>query len=140
MTVKFLTIGEVKAVAHALAKELMSWDEPIPDFDTRFPHALESCLATPFIRFKEHDPYPTLEDKGAILFYLMNKNHPFENGNKRIAITALILFLWKNKKWIRVDNRELYNFSKWVAASNPKLKDQTIAAIKKFLELYVVSL
>jgi death on curing protein len=138
MAIQALTIGEVQTIAHTLAKALMSWDEPIPDFETRFPHALESCLATPFVSFKKHRPYPTLEDKAAVLFYLMNKNHPFKNGNKRIAITTFMVFLKKNGKWIKVDNQELYNFAKWVASSNPKLMEQTVAAIKKFLELYII--
>ncbi|OGZ35766.1 MAG: hypothetical protein A2646_03030 [Candidatus Portnoybacteria bacterium RIFCSPHIGHO2_02_FULL_39_12] len=70
----------------------------------------------------------------------MIKNHPFLNGNKRIAMTALFVFLHKNKKWLRVDNRELYNFSKWVAESNPKLRKETIAAIEKFIKTYMINL
>ena len=68
----------------------------------------------------------------------MVKNHPFENGNKRIAMTSLLHFLRKNKKWLQVDNQELYNFARWVAESNPKLKEETIAAIRKFLSTYLV--
>jgi len=36
--------------------------------------------------------YPTLVSKASFLFYLMIKNHPFQNGNKRIAITTLFTF------------------------------------------------
>lgn len=57
----------------------------------------------------------------------------------RIAMTTLFYFLYKNKKWMKVDNQELYNFAKWVAESNPKLKDETILAINKFIKTYVVS-
>ncbi len=64
----------------------------------------------------------------------MIKNHPFQNGKKRIAITTLLVFLAKNEKWIKVDNKEFYNFAKWVAESNPKLKDEVINAIKSFIE------
>ena len=52
-------------------------------------------------------------------------------------MTALFYFLYKNKKWLRVDNQELYNFAKWVAESNAKLKEETIAAIRKFLGTYM---
>ena len=55
-------------------------------------------------------------------------------------MTALFYFLYKNKKWLRVDNQELYNFAKWVAESNPKLKEETIAAIRKFLGTYMENL
>ncbi|MFH0829297.1 MAG: type II toxin-antitoxin system death-on-curing family toxin [Candidatus Kerfeldbacteria bacterium] len=133
-----LTIGEVEYVAHRLAKELMTWDEPIPEFRTRFPNALESCLAVPFQRFSGKRLYSSLIDKAAILFYLMIKNHPFQNGNKRIAVTTLMLFLTKNRKWMRVDNQELFNFAKWVASSNPRLKDVTVKAVQRFLQLYLI--
>ncbi len=73
-----------------------------------------------------------------MLFYFMNKNHPFQNGNKRVAVTTLFTFLDKNKKWLKLDVVELYNFAKWVAASNPRLKDETVQAIKRFLSLFLV--
>lgn len=134
---KNITITEVEYVAHTLARELMRWDEPIPDFESRFPHMLESCLRVPFQTFGGKILYKGLSEKAAILFYLMVKNHPFQNGNKRIAMTTLFYFLYKNRKWLRVDNQELYNFAKWVAESNPKLKAETVAAIKKFLGAYI---
>lgn len=134
---KSVTITEVEYVAYRLAKEHMLWDEPIPDFSSRFPNILESCLATPFQEFGGKKLYKGLIEKAAVLFYLMVKNHPFKNGNKRIAMVSLFYFLSKNKKWIEVDNQELYNFVKWVAASNPKLKEETVAAIRKFLSTYL---
>lgn len=134
-----LTIEEVEYVAHRLARELMAWDEPIPPFKTRFPAILESCLATPFQRFRKRFLYPTFLDRAAILFYLLVKNHPFQNGNKRVAVTTLFVFLDKNGKWLKTDAVELYNLAKWVASSNAKLKAETVQAIKRFLTLYIVS-
>lgn len=137
---KKITLAEVKYLAFRLAKELMSFNEPIPDFPTRFPHVLESCLATPFQQFYKKDAYPDFIAKTAVLFYLMIKNHPFQNGNKRIAMTTLFVFLYKNKKWLKVDNQELYNFAVWVAESPASLKDETIKAVEKFLKTYLVKL
>jgi death-on-curing family protein len=134
-----LTIAEVEYVAHRLAQELLSWHEPIPDFDSRFPGKLEGCLATPFQRFSRTQLYEGVVGKASILFYLMVKNHPFQNGNKRIAMTTVLYFLRKNGKWLRVDQHELYNFAKWVAESNPKLKDETVKAIEKFIKTYLVN-
>ena len=137
---KSLSIVEVEYIAFSLAKEFMEWDEPIPAFGTRFPNVLESCVIVPFQKFDGKNLYKGLIEKAAILFYLMVKNHPFKNGNKRIAMTALLSFLHKNKKWLEVDNQELYNFAKWVAESHPKFKDQTISAIEKFIHAYIVDL
>jgi death-on-curing protein len=137
---KTITLKEVEYIAFKLAREQLSFDEPIPDFSTRFPNVLESCLATPFQSFDRKSLYPTLLAKASMLFYLLIKNHPFQNGNKRIAMTALFVFLYKNEKWVEVDEQELYNFTVWVAQSPPTVKDETVKAIEKFLRKYVVNL
>lgn len=137
---KRINIKEVEYIAFELARKFMAYNEPIPDFSSRFPNTLESCLAMPFQSFGDKSFYKGLIGKGAIIFYLMVKNHPFRNGNKRIAMTTLFYFLHKNKKWLKVDNQELYNFAKWIAESNPKLKDESLRAIEKFIKTYMVDL
>lgn len=137
---KSVSILEIEYVAHRLAKKFMEWDEPIPDFGSRYSNILESCLATPFQTFSRKKLYTGLVGKAAILFYLMIKNHPFKNGNKRIAMVTLFYFLYKNNKWMRVDNMELYNFAKWVASSNPRIKEETVMATNKFIKTYLASL
>lgn len=137
---KVITIKEVEYVAFRLAREMLSYDEPIPDFATRFPNSLESCLAVPFQKFSSKSLYPGLVSKAAILFYLLIKNHPFQNGNKRIAMTTLLVFLYRNKKWIEVDSQELYNFTVWVAQSPRSVKEETVWAIEKFLKTHLVDL
>lgn len=137
---KALTLVEVELVAHRLAQELMRFDEPIPAFSTRSPQILESCLNTPRQRFNKRDLYPGFINKAAIQFYLMIKNHPFQNGNKRMVVTTLLYFLYKQKKWLRVDNQELYNFAKWIAASPPRLQEEVVRAIVKFIKTYLISL
>lgn len=135
-----ITITEVEYVAHALAKELMAWSEPIPDFGTRTPNILESCLIVPFQKFGGKSAYQGLIGKASILFYLLIKNHPFQNGNKRIAVVTLLYFLYKNKRWLQLDNKELYNFAVWVAESNAKVKDAAVQAIQKFINTYIKNL
>lgn len=137
---KTITVKEVEYMAFRLAREMLTFDEPIPDFSTRFPHALESCLAVPFQAFGGKSLYPSLISKAAILFYLLIKNHPFQNGNKRIAMTTLLVFLYRNGKWIEVDTQELYNFTVWVAQSPRTVKDETVKATQKFLKTHLVNL
>jgi len=135
---KHVTVLEVEYLAYSLARQFMTWDEPIPEFGSRFPNILESCLATPFQTFNRKSLYGGLIEKASILFYLMVKNHPFKNGNKRIATTTLLLFLSKNNKWVTVDPAQLYRFAKWVAESDPKVKEAVVAAIEKFLTVYAI--
>ncbi|MEI6238437.1 MAG: type II toxin-antitoxin system death-on-curing family toxin [bacterium] len=135
-SIKKLNIIEIEYVAHRLAQELMHFGEPIPPFDTRYPDKLESCLNSPFQTFHKKSLYQTFETKAAILFYLMIKNHPFQNGNKRIAILTLIYFLVQNGRILKVDNMILYEFSKGVAGSEAKEKDSVVKEIRDFIVMY----
>jgi len=137
---KKLTIKEVEYLSFRLAREIMSFNEPIPDFSTRFPNVLESCLAAPFQTFGGKSLYRSFIAKAGILFYLLIKNHPFQNGNKRIAMTTLFNFFHKNKKWLKADTQELYNFAMWVASSPPQLKEETVKAVEKFIGTHLVNL
>ena len=128
-----LTLAEVEYIAFALAKGKLSFEEPIPPFATRYPNILESCLATPFQRFYGITAYRSLSAKSGILFYLLIKNHPFQNGNKRIAVTTLLVFLHKHKKWLNTTLEELYRITKWVAESDPKNKDFVLMAIEAYI-------
>ena len=140
MTIKAINIKEVEFVAFRLAKDSPSFNEPIPEFETRFPKKLESCLQIPFQTFSKKLLYKGLVGKAAILFYLLIKNHPFQNGNKRIAITALLFFLEKNGKWIKISTKEFYNFAIWVASSPAELKTDTVEAIESFLKNHLINL
>ena len=134
---RIITIADVEYLAFQLAQEHLSFNEPIPDFSTRFPNVLESSVLTPFQTFSSKALYPTLVAKAGFLFYLMIKNHPFQNGNKRIAITTLLMFLFFNDKWLKIHNQELYEFTIWVAQSRSEFKDQVVATIEKFVRLHL---
>jgi len=82
-TMRRITISEIEYLSFRLAAEFLGYDEPIPSFGSRYPNILESCLAVPFQTFNRKNLYRGLVKKAAILFYLLIKNHPFQNGNKR---------------------------------------------------------
>ncbi len=132
-TLKIISVEDVRYLAHVLAQKMLAWDEPIPEFETRYPNVLEACIGTPFQTFDKKYLYKSLDEKAAVLFYCLIKNHPFQNGNKRIAVTSLLVFLHLNKKWLKVDPVQLYNFAKWVAQSPPELRNEVLLAVKKFI-------
>ncbi len=138
MKTKRITVAEVEYTAFSLAKTWMNWNEPIPDFGTRFPNVLESCIETPFGRFNKKDLYRGLLGKASILFYLLIKNHPFQNGNKRIAVMSLLYFLSENGKWLEISNVDLYNFAKGVAKSKPESREKVLKLIQSTLKKYLV--
>jgi len=134
-----VTLADVEALAVELARATMQWGEPIPDFNTRYPGILESCLAAAFQTYAKRELYPGLIDKAAMIFYQMIKNHPFINGNERIAVTTLLVFLYMNGGWLRVTNDELYRFAVWVAESAPVARAGVVVATRDFLKKNTVA-
>lgn len=111
------------------AREQLTYKEPIPDFSTRNSALLESALGSPKQAFGGNLLYSNLVDQASILFYSLIKNHPFKNGNKRIAVMALLVFLALNKKWLSVSPKNLYELAVHVAETDPKLKDEILMIV-----------
>ena len=51
-----------------------------------------------------------------MLHYGLNKNHPYVDGNKRLAVTAMEAFLWMNRVHLLATDDELEQFALDVAA------------------------
>lgn len=56
----------------------------------------DSALAVPRAAFGDHEAFPTLIEKAAILVERLARNHPLPDGNKRCAFLALERFLATN--------------------------------------------
>lgn len=68
---------------------------------------LESALSAPFQTFGGKDIYPTLLQKAARLGCSLVSNHPFVDGNKRIGVHAMLVFLALNGIEIECTQAEL---------------------------------
>lgn len=62
----------------------------------RDPGALESAVAQPRATFDGVDLYPGLVEKAAALCFSLVQNHPFVDGNKRVAHAAMETLLLLN--------------------------------------------
>ena len=131
---KFLTLDHIERICFEYAKSELAHDEPIPPFSSRFPGKLESALASPQRTFGNKSLYPTLERQAAILFYELAKLHPFQNGNKRIATVALLVFISLNNSWLKTSWRELYDIAVLVAASDSQNRDGMISLLDEFIK------
>ena len=69
---------------------------------------LDSALENPFQSFGGEELYPTLQAKAARLGYGLIKNHCMIDGNKRIGIHAMLVFLAINGIEIDYTQKELY--------------------------------
>ena len=59
--------------------------------------------------------YRTLPEKAGVLHYALNKNHPFADGNKRFALTAMEVFLLVNRAVLVASAEEAEGFALGVA-------------------------
>ena len=71
---------------------------------------LDMSVNSPYHTFDGNDLYPTLVEKAAHLAFSLIKNHPFIDGNKRIGVTVMIIFLRSNGVKFECTNEELADF------------------------------
>ncbi len=76
-------------------------------FDVMSTNGLQSALAAPRQAVFGHEVHSGLINKAAILFSRLIRNHPFYDGNKRIAAEALRLFLQRNQVELIASEAEL---------------------------------
>jgi death on curing protein len=72
--------------------------------------ALEASLARPYATFDQKELYPTTIDKASAVFESVIINHPFVDGNKRIAYVLMRILLMADKLDIVASQNEKYTF------------------------------
>lgn len=77
--------------------------------------------------------YKSVEEKAANLFYMVIKDHPFSDGNKRIGSFLFLLYIQLNKLPLKIDNIGLTSLALLIAESDPKQKDLLIRLIINLL-------
>ena len=99
---RYLTLGEVVEI-HGRLLGQSGGSSGIRDLGL-----LQSALAQPQVSFGSQDLHPTLTDKAAALGLSIAGNHPFVDGNKRVAHAAIEAFLGLNGHAIEasVDEQE----------------------------------
>ncbi len=90
--------------------------------------------------FDGKELYPTLEEKAAMLLYLIVKNHSFADGNKRIGASCFLYFMNRNGILYNdgvpiIDNSTLFALTLLIAESNPAemeiIKQVVISVLNK---------
>lgn len=71
---------------------------------------LESAVARPQATIEGDDLYPSVLEKAAVLLHSLVLNHPFQDGNKRTAFTALGLILHYNGMVLEGSRTDAENF------------------------------
>ena len=77
--------------------------------------SFKSSIGQIYQTFGAEELYPSVEEKAAMLLYLVTKNHSFSDGNKRIAATLFLWFLNNNGILYREDGSKRLTDSTLVA-------------------------
>lgn len=135
-----LKYQESKKIIENIKSNLQSKNEASDIFGREIESRLEAVISNLYQTYGKEELYSSLEEKSAHLLYLIIKDHPFSDGNKRIASFLFIYFLDRNNYLHKrtgekkINDNALTTLALLVAESNPKEKQQIIALITQLLK------
>ncbi len=97
--------------------------------------SFKSSIGQIYQTFGGIDLYPSVEEKAAMLLYLVTKNHSFSDGNKRIAATLFLWFLngngilYNEDGSKRIADNTLVALTLMIAESRTEEKDTMVKVI-----------
>ncbi|MEW6184521.1 MAG: virulence protein RhuM/Fic/DOC family protein [Thermodesulfobacteriota bacterium] len=125
---KGLTEEKAVVITYEECKEIIGLTKDqfnSPLFGQEKDDSFRSSIGQIYQSFADMDLYPTIEEKAAMLLYLIVKNHSFVDGNKRIAASLFLYFLNKNGILYRkngtaiIDGNTLASITLMIAESHP---------------------
>ena len=121
----FLTLPELLYVAERTLG---------PGVEVRDYGLLEAALARPQATAFGKDAYPGMDRKAAALLHSVARNHALVDGNKRLALAALIAFYGLNGRRLSLTNDEAYDLVMKVAAGERDTVDDIAAILQHATE------
>ena len=101
-----------------------------PDYAVRDHGLLEAALARPQATAFGKDAYPDLEAKAAALLHSIARNHALIDGNKRLALTAVIAFCGLNGRRLTLTNDGAYDLVISVASGKLDTVEEIAAVLR----------
>jgi death on curing protein len=140
---KELSLKDVIEVAYENARKFMQYDQPIEEYEKiknefnsgKLDSAIREAFQTSGGKYLIRGFYM----QASALFYYLSKAHALVNGNKRLAVTSLMVFMAKNGRWINMPDQELIELSIMIASSDRKVKDTTIELVAGKIKKFTVS-
>ena len=114
------------------------YPDPMPEFQylggNHGINLLESALAQPQQVFDGKYLYRTIFDKAAAMFFSLVKNHSLVDGNKRLALTSLAVFLTLNDYAFYLERDEAVSFTVKLASGD----ELDISDVSKWIRKYSI--
>lgn len=130
----FMDYSKIKHAIEEFKKELIKKKEASTLFGNEIEGRFCNLLGNIEQTFDRNPLYKTVEEKASNLFYFIIKDHPFSDGNKRIACLVFLLYLKQQNLDISLGESGLVALALCVAESKPSQKDLIIRLIANLLE------
>jgi death-on-curing family protein len=130
---------EASRIISEIKNSLISQKEASQLFGQENGEKFKAILGAIYQTFGKKELYPSLEEKAAHLLYFIIKDHPFVDGNKRIASFLFVYFLdrnnylYKNSGEKKINDNALTALSLLIAVSAPAEKEKLIKIITNLL-------
>jgi death-on-curing protein len=112
MTIRYLSAYDLLLIHQALIQEFGGMRGVTEAGFGR----LDAAVGVPTQSMFGQDLYPDLPTKAAALAHAIIRNHPFSDGNKRVAVVALAVMLDLNGACLQASNAEVYALAMTAAA------------------------
>lgn len=134
-----LTYDKCKEIINSISIELVAKKEAGKLFGSEVNNKLRSIIGAIDQTFDGVNLYKSIEEKAANILYLVIKDHPFSDGNKRIAVILFVYFLEMNKFLYKnnirkISNNTLVSLALLVATSDPKDKKLLVKMIMSLIQ------
>lgn len=116
---------DLEALLH-IAQRTLGSEPEVRDYGL-----LESALARPQATAFGEDAYASIHDKAAALMHSLAQNHALVDGNKRLALAAILAFYGMNGLRMTLSNDEAYDFTIDVAAGRLNDIPQIAATLQR---------
>jgi death-on-curing protein len=132
--IRYLSKTDITDIYLVLFDRFKEIGEPIPPFAQVNEKEIENLVVIPQTKHFGEEQYPTIESKAAILFYKINKGHIFPNGNKRISLACLFVFLEINNRRLEITEDEVTAKAIEIANSDPRNFDSTKEELESWIK------
>lgn len=135
-----LNYSDLRKIIESIKIDLVVKKEASEFFGLENGEKLKGLMGAIYQTFDKKELYPSLEEKSAHLLYFIIKDHPFIDGNKRIASFLFVYFLDKNKYLYRetgekkINDNALTALALLIAISDPKEKDKLIKIVTNLIK------
>ncbi len=134
-----LQYRDAKQIIQKIKSQLIAKKEASDLFGRESGNKFRAIIGNIYQTFGKRDLYPSLEEKAAHLLYFIVKDHPFIDGNKRIASFLFVYFLDKNNFLYKenserkINDNALTALTLLIAVSDSKDKDLLIKIITNLI-------